>query len=86
MNTIKVSIIYKGNLRKDLMFNLEEECLLFLKKYGVVLYKDFMRMDRLDKPGAYYLVYIPERIKMGAGEDDKNLEIKQIIVDKFYSS
>lgn len=84
METIRINIIYKGNFRKHLIFLLEEDCLYFLKKYGVNPYKDLIRINRADKPGTYYLVYFPDSKKMGAGEDDKNLEIEEIIIGPFY--
>lgn len=79
MSAIKVDIYYKGNLRKSRIIVLEEEYALFMSRYGIDVKKD---MNKTIKGSDEIEYYVPKGKLYGIDEDDKNLQIEEIIVDR----
>ena len=82
---IRARIYYKGNLRRDLVFDTPEEdgnLRWYIKQYGLDLDKDFMSGERINHD--WYWFYIPVNKKLyGIEDDDRNLEIEKIIIEPF---
>lgn len=80
MRVIFVNIFYKNNQRKNRMFTMEEDYVWFMKKYGFDPEKDKRVTKKRDGTSLEY--FIPNGKMYGQEDDDKYLEIEEILVDK----
>ena len=80
---IKVTIYYRGNFRKVIICDTNEDLQWYIQCYGLDLEKDFRTGKRNNNPDAWYWFYIPPfKQKMyGIEEDDHELEIEEILIE-----
>lgn len=80
MKYIRIQICYFGNLCKDILCALEEDYVYRMKQYGFDPEKDGCKTTTKDGKEIEY--FIPKSETFGVDLDDKNLGIKEIIVNK----
>ena len=81
MKATKIDIYYKGDLRKSRICTTEEDYTWFMDWYGFNRDSNkIFHAKRKDKPELEY--FYPKTPMRGKEDDDKNLEIEVIIVNK----
>lgn len=80
MKAIKIDIYYKGDLRKSHICSTEEDYAQFMKWYGFDPNSNKIIAKRNDNLELEY--FYPKTPMQGKENDDKDLQIEMIIVNK----